>query len=199
MGSMESTASEKSSNILVVYYSRTGSTRKVAEYITKQLGADMEEIIDMRKRSGAGGFVLGGRDAIRRKETEISEIKKGDVYSSFSIILLNGSKIEVRDYDLDKASEVFLNECFPNRRIHNPIPFLTGKGIIDAQIGPFRLPLQQLHKHKVKEIRFKLLDKEEWLRTKRFLSLLSQAKYHYLERNLNETVKKITEAISICK
>jgi len=76
MGNMESTASEKSRNILVVYYSRTGSTRKVADYITKQLGADMEMIIDMKKRSGVFGFVIGGMDALMRKETKISEIKK---------------------------------------------------------------------------------------------------------------------------
>ena len=76
MENIENTASEKSRNILVVYYSRTGTTRKVAEYITKQLGADMEEIIDMKKRSGIWGFLIGGRDALRRKETEINEIKK---------------------------------------------------------------------------------------------------------------------------
>ncbi|MBE3088681.1 MAG: flavodoxin family protein, partial [Actinobacteria bacterium] len=57
MENIENTASEKSRNILVVYYSRTGTTRKVAEYITKQLGADMEEIIDMKKRSGIWGFL----------------------------------------------------------------------------------------------------------------------------------------------
>ena len=76
MENIENTASEKSRNILVVYYSRTGTTRKVAEYITKQLGADMEEIIDMKKRSGIWGFLIGGRDALRKKETEINEIKK---------------------------------------------------------------------------------------------------------------------------
>ena len=76
MENIENTLSEKSRNILVVYYSRTGATKKVAEYITKQLGADMEEIIDMKKRSGIWGFLIGGRDALRRKETEINEIKK---------------------------------------------------------------------------------------------------------------------------
>jgi len=76
MEDMKSTANKKSHNILVVYYSRTGSTRKVADYITKQLGADMEAIIDMKKRSGVFGFVIGGMDALMRKETEISEIKK---------------------------------------------------------------------------------------------------------------------------
>ncbi|MBN2395875.1 MAG: hypothetical protein JXC36_05345 [Candidatus Atribacteria bacterium] len=76
MENIENTASEKSRNILVVYYSRTGATRKAAEYITKKLGADMEEIIDMKKRSGIFGFIIGGRDALMRKETKINEIKK---------------------------------------------------------------------------------------------------------------------------
>ena len=76
MKNMENTVNEKFHNILVVYYSRTGGTRKVAEYIAKQLGADIEEIIDMKKRSGIWGFLTGARDALRRKETEINEIKK---------------------------------------------------------------------------------------------------------------------------
>ena len=71
MENMESTVSKKYRNILVVYYSRTGSTRKVADYIAKQLSADMEMIIDMKKRSGAFGFVIGGMDALMRKETKI--------------------------------------------------------------------------------------------------------------------------------
>jgi len=86
MENIENTVSEKSRNILVVYYSRTGVTRKVAEYITKQLGADMEEIIDMKKRSGAVGFVTGGKDSLMRKETEISEIKK--VPSNYDLVIV---------------------------------------------------------------------------------------------------------------
>ena len=76
MENIENKVNGKSRNILVVYYSRTGATRKAAEYITKKLGADMEEIIDMKKRSGIFCFLIGGRDALKRKETKINEIKK---------------------------------------------------------------------------------------------------------------------------
>ncbi|MCJ7471743.1 MAG: NAD(P)H-dependent oxidoreductase [Actinobacteria bacterium] len=86
MEKMKSASSEKARNILVVYYSRTGSTRKVAEYITKQLGADMEMIIDMKKRSGAFGFITGAIDALKRKETEISGIKKDP--SKYDLIIV---------------------------------------------------------------------------------------------------------------
>ncbi|MEM3692877.1 MAG: hypothetical protein QXI39_02505 [Candidatus Bathyarchaeia archaeon] len=37
---------------LVVYYSRTGNTRKVAESIAQILGSDIEEVLDERKRTG---------------------------------------------------------------------------------------------------------------------------------------------------
>jgi len=56
---------------LVVYYSRTGMTKKVAEAISKMLGSDIEEIIDKRNRSGPKGYFLAGRDAIKRELTEI--------------------------------------------------------------------------------------------------------------------------------
>jgi flavodoxin len=56
---------------LVVYYSRTGNARFVAETIAAEMGADVEEIIDQKKRSGPIGFLTGGSDARRGKETII--------------------------------------------------------------------------------------------------------------------------------
>lgn len=61
---------------LVVYYSRTGTTRKVAEKIAAALKCDIEEIIDTRDRSGAWGWLRGGGDAARSKRTVIRKIEK---------------------------------------------------------------------------------------------------------------------------
>ncbi len=58
---------------LVVYYSRTGNARFVAETIAAEVGADVEEVLDLKKRSGPLGFLGGGSDARRGKETEISQ------------------------------------------------------------------------------------------------------------------------------
>ena len=57
---------------LVIYYSRTGNARFVAETIAAEVGADIEEVIDQKKRSGPIGFLTGGLDARRGKETKIS-------------------------------------------------------------------------------------------------------------------------------
>jgi flavodoxin len=61
---------------LVVYYSRTGNTKFIAETIAANIGADTEEIVDLRKRSGPIGFLSGGKDATQGKETEIGETKR---------------------------------------------------------------------------------------------------------------------------
>jgi flavodoxin len=56
---------------LIVYYSRTGITKKAAEGLAGQLAADVEEIVDLKDRSGALGYLAGGKDATLKKLTEI--------------------------------------------------------------------------------------------------------------------------------
>jgi flavodoxin len=61
---------------LVVYYSRTGNARFVAETIAAEIGADVEEVIDLKKRSGAFGFLSGGFAARLGKQTKIAPTTK---------------------------------------------------------------------------------------------------------------------------
>jgi flavodoxin len=56
---------------LVVFYSRNGNTRKMAQLIAKDLGAHLEEIIDLKDRRGLKGWLLGGRDASTGALTQI--------------------------------------------------------------------------------------------------------------------------------
>ncbi len=53
-------------NVLCVYYSRTGNTRKAMEEIARALGAELAELQDNVDRSGWGGWLRCGRDAMRR-------------------------------------------------------------------------------------------------------------------------------------
>lgn len=59
--------------ILVVFHSRTGTTRRVAQAIADSLKADIEEIVDRKKRTGPFGYLGAGRDALRRRLTPIGE------------------------------------------------------------------------------------------------------------------------------
>jgi len=59
--------------ILVVFHSRTGTTRRVAQAIADSLKADIEEIVDRKQRTGLFGYLGAGRDAMRRRLTPIGE------------------------------------------------------------------------------------------------------------------------------
>lgn len=66
---------------LVVFYSRTGNTRKVAEKISRILKADLDEVTDLkdRKRFIVGWFI-SGMDASKNKLTEIKYNKSPAKY-----------------------------------------------------------------------------------------------------------------------
>jgi len=60
---------------LVVYYTRTGNAKFVAETIAAQFGSDIEEIVDQKKRSGPLGWASAGKDSTQEKETQITPTK----------------------------------------------------------------------------------------------------------------------------
>ena len=61
---------------LIVFYSRTGTTKSAAEILAKEMNADVDEITDKINRKGVVGYLKSGRDALRRKLTEIDPTKK---------------------------------------------------------------------------------------------------------------------------
>ena len=62
--------------ILMVYYSRTGTTEKVAKEIAARLRADIETLVDQKDRSGVFGALGGGKDATFSKLTELGPLQK---------------------------------------------------------------------------------------------------------------------------
>lgn len=62
--------------IIVVYYSRTGTTRMVAEAIRNALGCEIDEIEDTKGRSGILGWLRAGMDAGTKSLTRISGVDR---------------------------------------------------------------------------------------------------------------------------
>jgi flavodoxin len=60
--------------ILVVYYSRTGHTRRIAQELAAHCSADVEEIRDPTNRGGVFGFLRCGLEAIRGKPAPIASV-----------------------------------------------------------------------------------------------------------------------------
>jgi len=59
------------SKVLIVYYSRSGNTRSVAQALSIELGCANEELVDMRRRSGLLGIARSGIDGLLGRETAL--------------------------------------------------------------------------------------------------------------------------------
>jgi flavodoxin len=73
-------------NALVVYFSRTGYTRKIAEEIAGRCGADVEAIEDVRSRAGFFGYLRSAREAYRKLPVEIRPMAKNP--SDYDLVIL---------------------------------------------------------------------------------------------------------------
>lgn len=64
------------SNTLIVYYSRTGITKKVGESIKNKLNCEVEEIFTVKNVSGVLGYIVCGKQATTKKPAEIKPTVK---------------------------------------------------------------------------------------------------------------------------
>ena len=61
---------------LIVYYSRSGHARKVAQEIQKKLNCDVEEIKTKKSYAGIIGWMLAGKEGSQRTSAEILPTEK---------------------------------------------------------------------------------------------------------------------------
>ncbi|MHA1951311.1 MAG: flavodoxin family protein, partial [Candidatus Thorarchaeota archaeon] len=66
--------------VLVTYYSRTGTTKLVGELIAKAMGAETDEIVDVKERLGPVNYMRAARDAAGMKPTKIEYTQNPDDY-----------------------------------------------------------------------------------------------------------------------
>jgi len=90
---------------LVVYYSRTGNTKKVAEIIANKLEADIDEIIDTKERKGFIGAITSLKDSFGA-ETDIAFKKDPSKYD----LVIIGTPIWM--YTITPAVKAYLKRKF---------------------------------------------------------------------------------------
>ncbi len=74
------------SKILIVYYSRTGHTRQIAEAIAAQLKADIEPIQDGRQRLGIRGYLRSLLEAMQSRLIRISAPAKDPAQYDLTVL-----------------------------------------------------------------------------------------------------------------
>lgn len=68
------------SDILVVYYSRSGKTRSVAEKLRELLSADLAEITEEKDRSGAFGYLAACKDSMMKRPADLRHVPSPTEY-----------------------------------------------------------------------------------------------------------------------
>ena len=73
-------------DILVVYFSRTGHTQRIAAEIAAATGADLDPIVEQRSRKGILGYLRSGRDAYKKLIVPIEPSTKNP--ADYEIVVL---------------------------------------------------------------------------------------------------------------
>ncbi|MFM0500197.1 flavodoxin family protein [Paraburkholderia caffeinilytica] len=96
--------------ILVVYFSRTGTTRLLASVLARMLAADLEEICDCSDREGPSGYLRSLADAIRRRPVEIVpaglSVSKYDLVVIGSPVWASSVSAPVRSYLIENRAQL---------------------------------------------------------------------------------------------
>ena len=81
------------SDILCMYYSRTGNTKKAMEEIAEALGAELAELHDDVDRSGWKGFVRCGLDAVRRTTQPLAPFETQRPLQEYRLVILGYARV----------------------------------------------------------------------------------------------------------
>ena len=76
------------SDVLCIYYSRTGSTRDAMTEIAQALGAELVELKDGVNRSGARGWLRCGMDAMRRTCPQAEKPETKRPLSDYRLVII---------------------------------------------------------------------------------------------------------------
>lgn len=119
------------SDVLCIYYSRTGKTKKAMEEIGQALDAEVVQITDAVERGGWRGFVRCGMDAMRRETAPLLHFETDRPLEKYRLVILGtpvwagrcsavmrsflktyGGKLPATAYVLTRGSENKHDEVF---------------------------------------------------------------------------------------
>lgn len=76
------------SNILCLYYSRTGKTKAAMEQLAELLDAELAEVSDGKARAGAVGFLASGLDAMKKTPEKLLPLHTRQALGEYDHVIL---------------------------------------------------------------------------------------------------------------
>lgn len=106
---------------LIVYYSRTNTTKEIANKLQKELDCDIEEITDGNKYKGKLGFMKGGMNATMGRASDIDPVSKDP--SDYDLVII-GTPV----WSSNMATPIFTYLIKYKDQIKNMASFCTCMG-----------------------------------------------------------------------
>ena len=100
------------SDILCIYYSRTGNTKKAMEEIAAALDAELAELRDNADRSGWRGWLRCGLDAMRKDTRPVAPLETARPLGDYRLVILGTpvwagrSSAVMRSFLKDRGGEI---------------------------------------------------------------------------------------------
>jgi len=125
---------------LVLYYSRSGNTRLVAQQLADELNGELEEITDRVNRRGILGYLRSGRDVIRHRRAQLNPIVSK--LSDFDMVFIGtpvwrlSLSTPVRTFleqhadELPRVAFFCTMGGFGSRRVFRQMERMCGKGAV---------------------------------------------------------------------
>ena len=140
-------------NVLCMYYSRTGNTKRTMEEIAKALNAELVEIQDGVDRGGAGGWLRCGLDAVRRSSPKVRFTTKWPL-SEYRLVIVgtpvwagrcsapvrgflkqNGRDLRNASYVVVRGCEDKNEEIFQQMDLYTPCGHRTAVSLRRGSVG----------------------------------------------------------------
>ena len=142
------------SDVLCIYYSRTGSTRAAMEEIARELGAELVELRDGVNRSGARGWLRCGMDAMRRTCPQAEKPETKRPLSDYRLVIIGspvwagrcssvarsflkqyGKKIPAAAYVILRGSEDKNEEVYEQMDLYTPCGHCATVSLRSGSVG----------------------------------------------------------------
>ena len=142
------------SDILCIYYSRTGSTRAAMTEIANTLNAELVELKDGVNRSGFGGWLRCGMDSMKKTTQPLSHFETDKRLQDYKLVILgtpvwagrcssimrtflksHGSKLERVAYVVTRSSDGKNEEVYDQMDLYTARPHMAAVSLRSGSVG----------------------------------------------------------------
>lgn len=141
-------------DVLCMYYSRTGHTKKAMEEIARELDAELVELQDGVARGGLGGWLRCGLDAMRRTTPPIRPFETERPVKDYRLVIVGspvwagrcssaardflkryGKELQNAAYVITRGSEDKSEEVFEHMDLYTPCGHRAAVSLRSGSVG----------------------------------------------------------------